>query len=117
MRSFRLTDFTHSSHEYHFAFSEIQSSFALTVSFTSPISRLAQDDISAAAGAGAIFGLGLRVSCSPSGSGEAAAGAGSGAGRSSEGFPVGDGVSAVHEARNTAPRRYLMAFSLVPTGR
>ena len=90
------------------------------VFFKSSIFRFAQDDISAAgagaaAAAGATFGLGLRVSCSPSGSGEVAAGAE--AGCSSGAFPVGEGASAVHEARNTAARRYLMTSSLGATGR
>lgn len=98
---------------YHLAFSEMQSSFALIVSFRSAIFRLAQDDISGAGGGDAL-GLGLRISCSLSNTGGVAAGR---CGSIVDVLSVGDGVSAVHDARNTAPRRYLIASSRGATGR
>lgn len=88
----------------------MQSSFAFIVSFKFPASRFAQDDI-LVVGVGNGFGFSLDASAPLSGGSESTTGAASSVAPSW----VGEGASIVHDARNSAPTRYLIASSRVPT--
>ena len=85
------------------------------VSFKSPVSRVAQDAISGAGDIGADFGFRASGDFSDVGPSSddcpSMTGTEGSIGRSS----VAIGVNIVHEARNKAPSKYLMASSRVPT--
>lgn len=92
--------------------SVMQSSFAFMVSFTSPASSVAHEDISGMGDAVLDFGFETSTGfidlcgCIAETSGSI------GVSFVTSGSFVTRGVSMVHDARNKAPSRYLMTFSL-----
>ena len=84
----------------------MQSSFAFMVSFRSPASTVAQEDISDMGEAALDLGFGISAVLID------ACGCIVEAGGSIAVSFVTKGVSMVHDARNKAPSRYLMAFFL-----
>ena len=95
----------------------MQSSFAFMVSFRSPASSVAQEDISETGDVGLDFGFGISAvlidvcGCTVETGGSIAVSF------VTTGSFVTNGVSMVHDARNKAPSRYLMPFSLSPISR
>ena len=94
----------------------MQSSFAFMVSFRSPASSVAQEDISETGDVVLDFGFGISAAlidvcgCTVETCDSIAVSF------VTSGF-VTKGVSMVHDARNKAPSRYLMPFSPSPISR
>ena len=90
----------------------MQSSFAFMVSFRSPASSVAQEDISETGDAVLDFGFEISAVLIDACGCTVAAGDSIEVSFVTSGSFVTRGVSMVHDARNKAPSRYLMAFSL-----
>lgn len=90
----------------------MQSSFAFMVSFRSPPSTEAQEDISDTGEAALDLGFGISAVLIDACGCIVEAGGSIAVSFVTSGSFVTRGVSMVHDARNKAPSRYLMAFFL-----
>lgn len=90
----------------------MQSSFAFMVSFRSPASSVAQEDISGTGDAVLDFGFGISAALIDVCGCTVEAGGSIAVSFVTSGSFVTKGVNMVHDARNKAPSKYLIAFSL-----